>query len=83
MEAPRFSSLSAPNSFYPHTYLPNQLSMEDGFPEEVSEGLTTKGHDIVYAATCGMGATVAIRNPDSGVLSASADPRRASYAIGL
>ena len=83
VEASRFSSLSAPNSFYPHTYLPNQLSMEDGFPEEVSEGLAEKGHDIVNAATCGMGAAVAIRNPDSGVLSASADPRRASYAIGL
>ncbi|SVB75178.1 uncharacterized protein METZ01_LOCUS228032, partial [marine metagenome] len=48
-----------------------------------SEGLAKKGHDIVNAATCGMGAAVAIRNPDSGVLSASADPRRASYAIGL
>ena len=57
--------------------------MEDGFSEGVSEGLAKKGHDIVNAATCGMGAAVAIRNPDSGVLSASADPRRASYAIGL
>ncbi len=83
VESPRFSSLSAPNSFYPHTYLPNQLSMEDGFPEGVAEGLTGKGHQIVHAATCGMGAAVAIRNPENGVLAASADPRRASYAIGL
>ena len=57
--------------------------MEDGFPEGVSDGLSKKGHNIVHAATCGMGAAVAIRNPDNGVLAASADPRRASYAIGL
>ena len=82
-EAPRFSSLSVPNSFYPHTYLPGQLSMEDGFSEDIKRGLKEKGHEVVYAATCGMGATVAIRDPETGVLAAGADPRRACYAIGL
>ena len=81
-EAPRFSSDSAPNSFYPHTYLPGNLSMEDGFAEEVKSELTKLGHKITYAATCGMGATVVKRDPSSGVLSAGADPRRACYAIG-
>ena len=82
-EAPRFSSLSAPNSFYPHTYLPGQLSLEDGFSSDVHKGLTNKGHKVVYSATCGMGATVAMRNPDTGILATGADPRRACYAIGL
>lgn len=81
-EAPRFSSDSAPNSFYPHTYLPGNLSMEDGFSDDVKDELRNLGHKITYAATCGMGATVVKRDPDSGVLSAGADPRRACYAIG-
>ena len=56
--------------------------MEDGFDEGVKSELTKLGHKITYAATCGMGATVVRRDPDSGVLSAGADPRRACYAIG-
>lgn len=82
-EAPRFSSLSIPNSFYPHTYLPGQLSMEYGFSDDIKIGLKAKGHEIVYAASCGMGATVALKNPKTGVLAVGADPRRACYAIGL
>jgi|TARA_B100001750_G_C15520876_1_gene611423 gamma-glutamyltranspeptidase/glutathione hydrolase len=82
-EAPRFSSLSAPNSFYPHTYLPGQLALEEGFDEAVIEGLKHLGHDIVFSATCGMGATVAKRDPATGVMAAGADPRRACYAIGI
>lgn len=57
--------------------------MEDGFSEDVKRGLKEKGHEVVYSATCGMGATVAIRDPETGVLAAGADPRRACYAIGL
>ena len=57
--------------------------MEDGFSEDIKRGLKEKGHEVVYAATCGMGATVAIRDPETGVLAAGADPRRACYAIGL
>ena len=82
-ESPRFASLSIPNSFYPHTYLPGQLSIEDGFSEDIKIGLKGRGHKIVYAASCGMGATVALRNPTTGVLAVGADPRRACYAIGL
>ncbi len=82
-EVPRFSSLSVPNSFYPHTYLPGQLSLENGLSAEVRKGLINKGHKVVYSATCGMGATVAIRSPETGVLATGADPRRACYALGL
>jgi gamma-glutamyltranspeptidase/glutathione hydrolase len=83
VESPRFSSLSVPNSFYPHTYLPGQLAIENGFSNDVQKGLAAKGHHIVSSITCGMGATVAVRNPMNGVLAAGADPRRACYAIGF
>ena len=82
-EAPRFATLSVPNSFYPHTYFPNQLSMEEGFSDQVKKGLGDLGHDIVYTPTCGMGATVAIKDLETAILAVGADPRRACYAMGL
>ena len=82
-EAPRFSTLSVPNSFYPHTYFPNQLSMEDGFSDEVKKGLEKLGHQLIFTPTCGMGATVAIKDLKTSILAVGADPRRACYAMGL
>lgn len=82
IEAPRFSSLSVPNSFYPHVYSPGRLAVEATFPEETVERLRSLGHEVVRYSACGMGATVALRNPDTGILSAGGDPRRACYAIG-
>tara|TARA_Y100000588_G_scaffold58868_1_gene57467 strand:- start:400 stop:2211 length:1812 start_codon:yes stop_codon:yes gene_type:complete len=82
-ESRRFSSLSVPNSFYPHTYLPGQLALEEGFDEIVSQELKELGHQVVNTATCGMGATVAKLNPETGIMAAGADPRRACYAVGL
>ena len=43
--------------------------------------LKDMGHDIVNVASAGMGATVNTRNPETGVLASSADPRRACYAL--
>lgn len=83
VEAPRFATESVPDSFHPHVYYPNRVSLEDGFSEGMAEALKSKGHgEIVRAATCGMGATVSRRDPDTGVMSTSGDPRRACYAIG-
>ena len=39
------------------------------------------GHDIVTVASAGMGATVSTRDPQTGVLASSGDPRRACYAL--
>lgn len=83
VEAPRFATESVTDSFYPHSYYPNRISLEDGFPSDMPDSLRGKGHgEIVHAGTCGMGATVSRRNPDTGVLSTGGDPRRACYAIG-
>ena len=82
IEAPRFASDSAVNSFYPHTHYPGQLSLEPGFSEETTAQLAAMGHKPNPSAVCGMGATVAHRDPSTGVLSAGGDPRRACYAIG-
>ena len=82
IEAPRFASDSVPRSFYPHEYRPGQLSMESGFGTDTEDSLRELGHNVVRASVCGMGATVTRRDPDNGVMSAGADPRRAAYAIG-
>jgi gamma-glutamyltranspeptidase/glutathione hydrolase len=83
VEAPRFATESVRNSFYPHTYFPNRVSLEQDIGDHVADALQALGHgEIMRVATCGMGATVSRRDPDNGVLSSSADPRRACYAIG-
>ncbi len=82
IEAPRFATDSVTNSFYPHVYYPGQLSVEDAVPEDTVSSLRSLGHVVVRATACGMGATIARRDPKTGILSAGGDPRRSSYAIG-
>ena len=82
VETPRFASQSFTNSFYPHVYYPGRLDLEEGVPESTAEKLHSLGHKIERVAVCGEGATVARRDPDTGVLSTRADPRRACYALG-
>ena len=81
IEAPRFATASVVNSFYPHAYYPGRLSVEPGIPDRTVESLRALGHEIVSSTTCGMGATVARRDPETGVLSSGGDPRLAAYAI--
>ena len=83
VEAPRFSSQSVTNSFYPRVYLPGQLNLEPGIPEDVRWKLSNMGHKVeVTDGGAGMGAIVTQRDPETGVMSAGADPRRTTYAIG-
>lgn len=83
IEAPRFASQSVVNSFFPHTYLPGKLDLEPGIPESTADALRARGHMIGRAANCGLGATVSVRDPQTGHLSTGGDPRRACYAMGL
>ena len=81
VEAPRFATQSVPNSFYPHVYLPGRLDLEEGMPEATAQALRSLGHKIERVANCGMGATVARRDPETGTLSTGGDPRRTCYAL--
>ena len=83
VEAPRFSTLSNVNSFYPHAYYPGRLDLEPGIPESTAESLRILGHKVERAVDCGLGATVSVRDPRTGYLSTGGDPRRACYAIGM
>ena len=81
VEAPRFSTQSVPNSFYPHVYHPGVLNLETGFPDATASALAAMGHKINRVGACGIGAVITRRDPDTGILAAGADPRRPTYAI--
>ncbi len=81
VEAPRFASNNVLNSFYPHSYYPGQLAVETRIPQTTRDELASMGHQIVTVDGAGVGATVSTRNPTTGVLASSGDPRRACYAL--
>jgi len=81
VEAPRFSTQTLVNSFYPRAYRPGQLNVEPGIPESTRAELRALGHTVTDIGACGIGAVVTHRDPKSGVLSAGADPRRPTYAV--
>jgi gamma-glutamyltranspeptidase/glutathione hydrolase len=81
VEAPRFSTQTLVNSFWPRAYRPGQLNVEPGIPERTRGELRALGHEVSEAGACGIGAVVTRRDPQTGVLSAGADPRRPTYAL--
>jgi gamma-glutamyltranspeptidase / glutathione hydrolase len=81
VEAPRFSTQTLINSFFPRVYRPGQLNVEPGVPESTRAELRALGHAVTEIGACGIGAVVTRRDPESGVLSAGADPRRPTYAL--
>jgi gamma-glutamyltranspeptidase/glutathione hydrolase len=83
VEAPRFATETLVDSFWPHPYKPNVLSVEPGIPEHTCAELRALGHTIEVVGACGIGAIVTRRDPDTGVLSAGADPRRPTYALAF
>jgi gamma-glutamyltranspeptidase/glutathione hydrolase len=81
VEAPRFSTQTLVNSFYPRVYRPGQLDVEAGIPASTRAALSALGHAVTDTGACGLGAVVTRRDPETGVLSAGADPRRPTYAL--
>lgn len=86
VEQPRFCSRNFANSFWPHEYLPGRLNVEGRIPQSVLEALSARGHDLRVvdewdSMDMGVMGVITI-DPSSGVLSAGADPRRDTYAIG-
>ncbi len=86
IEAPRFTSLNFPNSFWPHAYLPGRLNVEGRIDAATRAALSARGHDVSVTndwERMSMAVLSAILvDTESGVLSAGADPRRDTYAIG-
>jgi gamma-glutamyltranspeptidase / glutathione hydrolase len=85
VEAPRFATYSFPDSFEPHAYQPDRLMLEARLPGATGDRLSELGHDVQWwpQFVWRAGAMGMIRkDPDSGLMSAGADPRRQTYALG-
>ena len=84
VEAPRFATMSFPNSFEPHEYHPNKLMLEARIPEAAGETLAAWGHGVEWwpewawpaGAMC-----VLVQDLARGTISGGADPRRPAYGL--
>jgi len=84
IDAPAFHTSGFPGSFYPRTMAPRSLTVEDRLGDEVILGLERRGHLVERAGPWTLGRLCAVaRDPETGVLSAGANPRgMQGYAVG-
>jgi gamma-glutamyltranspeptidase/glutathione hydrolase len=82
IEAPRWSTESFPASPFPHTMYPADLKVESRIPPEVRSKLVSLGHKVTVNGPWSMSSNAAILvDPETGSLSAGADPRTAAHAL--
>jgi gamma-glutamyltranspeptidase/glutathione hydrolase len=83
IEAPRVAPFSFPNSFAPNQYYPGRLCVEESIAEATRERLACMGHDVEVWPTRSWSAgavCMVMKDIETGLLHAGADPRRAAYA---
>jgi gamma-glutamyltranspeptidase/glutathione hydrolase len=84
IDAPNWHTDSFPGSFYPRAMRPGSVTVEARTPQPVADGLRRRGHDVEVGTAWSEGRLCAVaRDPDTGVLSAAANPRgMQGYAVG-
>ncbi|ONI90338.1 gamma-glutamyltransferase [Actinosynnema sp. ALI-1.44] len=84
IDAPNWHTKSFPSSFYPRETQPGSVIVESRIGQEVIAELTGRGHDVTLGEPWSEGRLCAVaRDPDTGVLSAGANPRgMQGYAAG-
>ncbi|MEV6554445.1 gamma-glutamyltransferase [Nocardia sp. NPDC051756] len=84
IDAPNWHNSSFPSSFYPRDMEPGRVVVESRMDESVIEDLLGRGHDVTVGGAWSEGRLCAVaRDPESGVLSAAANPRgMQGYAVG-
>ncbi|WP_030377193.1 MULTISPECIES: gamma-glutamyltransferase family protein [unclassified Streptomyces] len=84
IDAPAFHTTAVPSSFWPRTWTPGGLVIEERAGRGVVDELRARGHDVTVSGPWSQGRlSVVTRDPASGVLSAAANPRGAQgYAAG-
>ncbi|OJY39804.1 gamma-glutamyltransferase [Pseudonocardia sp. 73-21] len=84
IDAPNWHTDSFPSSFYPRGTAPGSVVVESRIGEETIAELRRRGHDVTVAPPWSEGRISAVaRDPESGVLSAGANPRgMQGYAAG-
>ncbi|MCX2951174.1 gamma-glutamyltransferase family protein [Lentzea sp. NEAU-D7] len=84
IDAPTFHTTAVVSSFWPRTWTPGGLVVEERAGEAVVAELVARGHDVTVSGPWSQGRlSVVTRDPDTGVLRAAANPRGAQgYAVG-
>ncbi|MFI2630964.1 gamma-glutamyltransferase family protein [Streptomyces collinus] len=84
IDAPNWHNDSFPGSFYPRGMRPGSVTVESRTDPAVVGELRRRGHDVTVGGTWSEGRLCAVaRDPETGVLSAAANPRgMQGYAVG-
>ncbi|MGW2684021.1 gamma-glutamyltransferase family protein [Streptomyces sp. NPDC001414] len=84
IDAPNWHNDSFPSSFHPRGRRPGSLTVESRTDPGVVEELRRRGHDVTVGPGWSEGRLCAVaRDPETGVLSAGANPRgMQGYAVG-
>ncbi|MFF7450353.1 MULTISPECIES: gamma-glutamyltransferase [unclassified Streptomyces] len=84
IDAPNWHNDSFPGSFYPRGMRPGSVTVESRIDPAVVEGLRRRGHDVIVGDAWSEGRLCAVaRDPETGILSAAANPRgMQGYAVG-
>lgn len=84
IDAPNWHTESFPGSFYPRATRPGSVTVESRVGAAVIDGLRRRGHRVTVGPPWSEGRLCAVaRDPETGVLSAAANPRGAQgYASG-
>ncbi|MBX6342857.1 MAG: gamma-glutamyltransferase, partial [Thermomicrobiaceae bacterium] len=85
IEQPRFGTFNYPESFWPHTYRPGLLQVEERVPAAVVDAPRARGHVVetwpAYSRITGNVCAIVV-DPERGTLSGGADLRAEAYAAG-
>jgi gamma-glutamyltranspeptidase/glutathione hydrolase len=84
IDAPALHTTSFPGSFWPRTWTPGGVVVEDRLGDELIAGLEARGHVVTRSGDWSLGRLSSVtRDPETGVLGAAANPRGAqAYAAG-
>ncbi|WCH95296.1 gamma-glutamyltransferase [Streptomyces moderatus] len=84
IDAPNWHNDSFPGSFHPRGMRPGSVTVESRTDPAVVEELRRRGHDVTVGDAWSEGRLCAVaRDPETGVLSAAANPRgMQGYAVG-
>jgi gamma-glutamyltranspeptidase/glutathione hydrolase len=83
VEAARFDTQHYVSSFDDHEFLAGSLNLESRISDKIIADLKARGHKVNVQSAWGTlsSPTVIVYNPQNGVSSAGADPRRGRYAV--